>query len=100
MKRVIWVDDIRNPPVEGYDIARNYDEAIALLDKNTYDVAYLDHDLASFTPEGTEKTGYDVLMYIVQMKMDGKQVPSEYHLLTANPVGYDRMKGLIERYLS
>lgn len=98
-KRILWVDDIRNPPTAGYDIARSYDEAIALLALNEYDVAYLDHDLASFTSEGQEKTGYDVLMQIVQMKFDGKKVPSGYFLLTANPVGAERMTGVIDRYL-
>lgn len=100
MKKVLWVDDIRNPPVGMLcDIARNHKEALELLNANAYDVVYLDHDLGYFDPNGQERTGYDVLMHIVQMRMDGKAVPSEYHLLTANPVGAERMQGIIERYL-
>jgi CheY-like chemotaxis protein len=99
--KILWVDDIRNPP-SGIvcDIARNYVQAMEFLTTNTYDAAYLDHDLSSFDAAGHEKTGYDVLMQIVQMRMDGRPVPREFHLLTANPVGAERMQGVIERYLS
>jgi len=69
------------------DTARNYAQAMDLLATHPYDAAYLDHDLASFAATGDEKTGYDVLMQIVQMKMDGRPVPREFYLLTANPVG-------------
>jgi len=101
MPRVLWVDDIRNPPQElaGCDVARNYHEAIAFLEKNAYETIYLDHDLASFEADGREKTGYDIVLYLVQRKMDGLPVPKDYHLLTANPVGYDNMLAVINRYL-
>ncbi len=96
--KILWVDDIRNPPAGMVcDIARNYAQAMDLLATHIYDAAYLDHDLASFDAAGHEKTGYDVLMQIVQMKMDGRPVPREFHLLTANPVGAERMQGVIER---
>lgn len=98
--RTIWIDDMRNPPPDMVcDIARDYAQAVDLLARNIYDILYIDHDLASFDAEGREKTGYDVLMHIVQMKMDGRLVPREFHLLTANPVGAERMQGIIERYL-
>ncbi len=97
----LWVDDFRNPPqaAAGYDIARTYDIAIDRLNKYKYDEVFLDHDLGDFK-HGKERSGYDVLMYIVQMKMDGKDVPSKYTLLTDNPVGRQRMQGVIDRYLS
>lgn len=95
----LWVDDIRNPPTPvGYDIARTYDEAIMLMTKCDYDVVFLDHDLGDFTA-GKERTGYDVLMWIVEQKQAGQPVPTQYILLTANPIGRDRMAGVIERYL-
>ena len=96
----LWVDDIRNPPSDkGYDVARTYDEAIALLMKCDYDVVFLDHDLGDFK-DGKERTGYDVLLWIIQQKQDGYTVPTQYILLTANPVGRSRMQGMIDRYLS
>lgn len=101
MDSILWVDDIRNPPADitGCDIARSYAEAIAYLGKNEYETIYLDHDLASFEADGREKTGYDLVLYIVQRKMDGLHVPKNYHLLTANPVGHENMQAVIDRYL-
>ena len=101
-KKALWGDDIRNPPPSlNCDIARNYSEAVQLLNTNCYEEIYLDHDLGDFSgPQGRERSGYDVLMYIVEMKMDGKCVPSIYHILTANPVGRAKFKGIIDRYLT
>lgn len=94
------MDDLRNPPNnEEYDVARTYDEAVAKIDTGLYDTVYLDHDLGDYH-EGKERTGYDVVLYIVQRKMDGFPVPTKYEMLTANPVGRNRMLGVIRRYLS
>ncbi len=101
LNSILWIDDIRNPPAElsGCDVARSYQAALQLLEKNIYSTIYLDHDLASFEADGREKTGYDIVLYLVQRKMDGLPVPKNYHLLTANPVGYDNMLAAINRYL-
>lgn len=99
--KILWVDDIRNPPPSLHcDIARTYDSAIKKLSEINYDEIYLDHDLADISPDHPEKTGYDVVLWLVQRKMDGFHVPSVYHFLTANPIGRERMKGTIERYLT
>jgi hypothetical protein len=98
---ILWVDDIRNPPRDlvDCDVARTYHEALALLRANAYNAIYLDHDLASFDGDGRERTGYDLVLQIVQMKLDGLPVPKTYHLLTANPVGRENMAAVIARYL-
>lgn len=98
--RTLWVDDIRNPP-PGFvcDIARNYFAAIQQLEQNEYVVVDLDQNLGSFEPEGTEKTGLDVLKYIVKMKKVGRKGPGEYHSLTADPIGGAWMKALIDQHL-
>jgi hypothetical protein len=102
-KHIIWVDDLRNPgpALEGKcDIARTYDEAIQMLSKHMYTDMYLDHDLGDFSGEGgRERTGYDVLMWLVQRKHDGEHVPTNFHILTANPVGRQKFEGVINRYL-
>jgi len=95
------VDDIRNP-IDGFagDIARSYNQAIELLSTNEYQVIFLDHDLGDFSgEEGRERTGYDLVLWLVQRKMDGFPVPHEYEFLTANPIGKANMKSVIERYL-
>lgn len=100
----LYIDDIRPLPGiyvgEGWEIARNYDEAIHLLSTHHYDIVSFDHDIASWDENGREMTGYDVLLWIVQRKMDGLVVPNEYRIHSANPVGRDRMKGVIQRYLT
>ena len=98
----LWVDDVRDPPYRRYreyDIARTYDDAVQRLNNHYYDEVFLDHDLGDFK-DGKEHTGYDVLLHIVQMKQEGKRIPQKYTLLTANPVGRQRMQGVIDRYLS
>lgn len=100
MNKILWIDDIRIPsPDMECDIARTYDEAIRLLSIHNYHVLYLDHDLADFK-EGTERTGYNIVLWLVQRKRDGFHVPDSYRFLTANPVGLANMIFLITRYLS
>lgn len=96
---ILWIDDIRVPQSDMQtDIARTYDEAIDLLSKNNYTTIYLDHDLADFK-DGKERTGYTIVLWLVQRKFDGLYVPQEYRFLTANPVGRKNMKNVINRYL-
>lgn len=100
--KILWVDDIRNPPSTIVcDVVRTYGDAITALDTEQYGTVYLDHDLGDWSGDnGRERTGYDVLMHIVQMKHDGKRVPTQYELLTANPVGRQKFIATIARYLS
>lgn len=94
----IWLDDIRTPP-PGWTWAQTYDEAVTLLERGEAEAISLDHDLGDQNPDGRERTGYDVLLYIVQLKMDGRPVPDDVRIHSANPVGVTRMEGVIARYL-
>lgn len=94
----LWVDDERNPPEAlGYDVVRTYNEAIEKLTKYQYDKVFLDHDLGDFTA-GKERTGYDVLLWLTERRMNNEAVPSKVVILTANPVARERMEGVIKRY--
>lgn len=97
-KDKLWIDDIRPSPDETWDIATTYNEAIDKLTKFKYRLVSFDHDLGDFQ-NGREMTGYDILLWIVEQKMNGRPVPQQYNIHSANPVGRDRMKGVIERYL-
>jgi CheY-like chemotaxis protein len=100
-RKVLWVDDLRNPPETlQCDIARTYYDAVRMLAETNYDEIYLDHDLADISDDHSEKTGYDVCLWLAERKQEGGHVPSVYHFLTANPIGRDRMKGVIARYLT
>lgn len=106
----VWLDDYRQMPPE-YDIhVKNYDEAVAVINQYGAEIQIMsfDHDLADIHYGCTleedykkmvEKTGYDILLWIVGRKMDGLPVPLEYRVHSANPVGAERMRAVIERYL-
>jgi len=102
-KHIIWVDDIRSPPKsieQNCDVARTYDEAIEMLSKHMYTDIYLDHDIASFDDAGRERTGYDIVLFLVDRKINNEYVPKNFHMLTSNPVGRNNMEAVISRYLT
>ena len=54
----LWIDDCREPPGEDWIIARNYEEALRVLQSNLVTSISFDHDL------GTEKDGHDILCWL------------------------------------
>lgn len=74
----LYLDDERQTP-EGWVRAYTAEEAILFLMENDVQEVSLDHDL------GTEKTGYDVLLFIEeQFHLHGKNPPA-INIHTANP---------------
>ncbi len=102
-KHILWVDDLRHPPAsieQNCDIARTSDAAVSMLSKYQYTDIYLDHDLGDFSgPGGSERNGYHVVLFLADLKNDGKYVPLNFHILTDNPVGRRNIEGVINRYL-
>ena len=95
----LYVDDIRKCPT-GWDLAKDYFEALEMLDTTDYDEISLDHDLASYEPDTKEeRTGVDIVRFLVERKIDGKYVPPIINVHSANPVGSKRMEQDIEYYL-
>lgn len=94
--RRLYVDDLRPCP-EGWDVARNFHQAIVMLDTGDYDEVSLDHDIASFYGN-KEMTGNDVLQYLIMKKLEGAKVPTTIHVHSANPVGVKKMQEDIDRY--
>jgi len=99
---VIWIDDVRNPPADLVcDIARSYNEAIALLTNKDYRTVYIDHDLGDVGGvDHREYSGYDVMVWLAERAFSGISVPKEYHILSSNPSGRIRIQGVIDRYLT
>jgi len=104
MKYKLWLDDVRPCPFIGnWKIAKNYDEAIAILQENEIQEAWLDHDLAEdhYTTNNDpdwvspNKTGYDVVLWMHENNKWPTQVCMVHSL---NPVGADRMCNLIADY--
>lgn len=98
MSMKLWVDDVRSAPDESWDVARDYATACVLFRSGDYTCVSLDHDLGDFH-NGREYSGYDVLLFIVEeLFRTGREVP-EIRIHSANPVGYERMLGVVERYI-
>jgi len=84
----LYVDDIRTPMSDDWVIARNYKDAIDLIKNNNINIISLDHDL------GEAKSGYDIAKFLVENSIKIEQI----NIHTANPVGRDNIKQLIEHY--
>lgn len=101
----IYLDDIRTPP-DGWTIVRTYAECIEALQTGNVDYLSLDHDLAEehyavstgytdHQPVFREPTGYDVCKWMVENDVWPKKAIT---LHSANPVGRQNMRQLLERY--
>lgn len=91
----LYVDDLRKCP-NGFIVARNYNEAIELLNSNEVNILSLDHDLGIYD-NGVEKNGYDIVKYMCENGIS----PRKIYIHTDNVVGRDNMyytlKGAKER---
>ena len=81
----LYVDDIRRCPND-FVVARNYDEAIELLNNKKINILSLDHDLG-IDEHGVEKNGYDIVKYICERGISPKKI----YIHTDNVVGRDNM---------
>jgi len=104
----LWLDDERPCSYQGnWRVAKNYDEAVMIMQNYTVRHASLDHDLAPehYVPGGydkpevynnfTEKTGYDFVKW-----MEANDVWPQYPPIvhSRNPVGARRMAHVLARH--
>lgn len=99
----LYVDDERELPEqyknEGcWQCSKTVWEAITKLELLNFEVLSLDHDLGCWIGNH-ELTGYDILLWLVNRKQEGQYVPKEIYVHSANPVGRNRMEGVIKQYL-
>lgn len=107
MKNIVnlWLDDVRPCSYVGnWLVAKNYDEAVMIMQNYTVRHSSLDHDLAPehYVPNGydrpevynnfTEKTGYDFVKWMEANDCWPQQPPIVHSL---NPVGARRMAEII-----
>lgn len=91
--KTLLIDDIRD--IKADRIARDFtDGLIALRYEGPWDLVLLDHDLANFGPNGKEYTGYDILCWLEE---NPKYLPKKIILVTANPVGRQRMQQVLNK---
>ncbi len=100
MKRLLWLDDFRNPAdfVKGNYIiswVKNYEEFCSFINENGLpDVVCFDHDL------GEEKSGYDCAKYLVEYCQKNNLDIPEYEIQSSNTVGKDNIRGLMDNWHS
>jgi hypothetical protein len=88
----LYLDDIRIPQTEGWDIVRNYDDFVYWIRLNGVpDEVSFDHDLG----ENTEKTGYDAVKWLGHYCISENIPFPKWNVHSANPVG----KANIEAYI-
>lgn len=100
--KVLLIDDLRtvefvksNWSIEPTHIARTFAEGINMLkDEGPFDVMLLDHDLASFTEEGDELTGYTVMIFLED---NPEYLPKRIVPVTSNPVGRGKIQTVIDK---
>ena len=92
----LYLDDIRTPRTEGWDIVRSYTAFVDWVRLNGIptEVSF-DHDLG----EETEKTGYDAAKWLGNLCIDTNTPFPEYNIHSANPVGKANIEGYIENVI-
>ncbi len=128
MKKILWLDDLRNPflnlegrvPKEDGIIhwVLNYEEFVMWIEKfGLPDIISFDHDLATehYTPEKywhdyqlskeyqesqnyTEKTGMDCAKWLVEYCMNNQKELPFFYFHSANPVGADNILYLLNNF--
>ena len=113
----LYLDDVRTPIGEDWQVVRNYDEFVAHIKLNgleNYDVISLDHDLGDTAmieyytntkphfeldySRIQEKTGMDCIRFLVAESMN-KSIPlPQIYVHSANPIGAANMMGYVNNY--
>lgn len=111
MKKLLWLDDYRNPheikdgikhwlvfsPIEyPYDIVwvKSYKEFTAWINENGLPNAIcFDHDL------GLYESGYDCAKWLVEYCLDRNLKIPTYNIQSANPVGKSNINGILQSFI-
>ncbi|MCR5496024.1 MAG: hypothetical protein K6F15_10355 [Treponema sp.] len=98
MKKLLWLDDLRNPEdyiKDDYDITwvKNYDEFVNLINEQGLpDVICFDHDL------GEEKSGYDCAKFLIEYCQARNLDIPQYDIQSSNIVGKDNIRNLLNNW--
>jgi len=99
IKMRLYVDDIRKPPNDQWELARTNTRAIGLLLSGHVEEISLDHDICFYDrPQKiiqiTEETFMPIAWFIAMMGK--KNAPKKIRLHSANPAGRRHMHGVFE----
>ena len=98
MKKLLWLDDFRNPKeylTGEYEViwVKTYEEFCSHLENNGLpDIVCFDHDL------GTEKSGLDCARYLVNYCQKHTLDIPQHDIQTSNVVGKDHIRSLMDTW--
>lgn len=124
MKKLLWLDDTRNPfendwlvfspieqPFETHWL-KSYNEFVQWITENGLpDAICFDHDLGedgidenkipmeNYSITEKYKTGYDCAKWLVNYYMDNNLQVPKWNIQSSNPVGKDNINGLLTSFL-
>lgn len=93
----LYIDDLRFPSDNSWEIARNYNQAISQLSTNKVTTISFDHDLGLDENGNEAKSGYDVANWLEEQIYYGliTTIP-EMVVHSANPTGKKRIEQVIQ----
>jgi hypothetical protein len=113
----LYLDDIRTPKSEGWDIVRSYEDFVNYIEQNGIpDEVSFDHDLSRehtkyyfdngghdnppdpLGVEFKEKTGYDAAKWLCDYCWTNGIPLPKWNIHSANPVGSDNIKFLLNNF--
>ncbi len=116
-KIYLYLDDVRTPTADNWEVVRNYDEFVSHIKMHgleNYEVISLDHDLGDTAMQEyynnvrdnytidykniKEKTGMDCCRWLVAESMNTKIPLPQIYIHSANPIGSANMMGYINNY--
>lgn len=93
----LYIDDIRTPKTDNWEIVRTSQEAIIFMAENgCSNYISFDHDL------GGDDTSMKVVHWMIEKDLEeGNFIPDnfEFNVHSANPVGVKNIEGLLNNYL-
>ena len=114
MKRLLWLDDIRNPHTADWLMywapsfadgegevhwVKRYSEFVDWITENGLpDMICFDHDLSDIHCNKStykEKTGFTCAQWLVDYCIDNDKMIPDYRVQSANPVGRANIEGLL-----
>jgi len=129
MKKLLWLDDYRNPfednwlnfspiPINQLEVVwvKSYNEFVEWIKKNGLpDGICFDHDLADdhyhkdmfvsskayneYYKEFDEKTGYHAAKWLIDYCIDNNKELPKFNIQSANPVGKENIRSLLNNFI-
>lgn len=86
MRKKLWIDDLRDPPDDSWEVVRTAHRALCLLEDNEYEEVSFDNDLGFDSLYGNKMLeGRNILGWLRARQANGLYVPPALNAHTSNP---------------